>query len=215
MPRRKRLAVEERRAELVRLGRDLFRTYGYYEISVDKFARVAGVSKGLIYHYFPSKYDFFAAVKRANEIELERSETACEGTEAVERLISVLDEYLAHAENHAAALTAVLDPHCDFDPEATRLAFASARAIFARCSAGLCLESQGLRRVLQGVIGYVEGAVLDWLCHRDIGGGELHSLLASSIRQTFALGATRWSARAYRADDAEPGLAPVAVRASA
>ena len=58
---RARLEVDERRAQLVRLGIDLFAARAYDEVSIDELARAAGVSKGLLYHYFPTKRDFYVA----------------------------------------------------------------------------------------------------------------------------------------------------------
>jgi AcrR family transcriptional regulator len=200
-PRRRRLAVDERRAQLVRLGRDLFQTYQYAEISIDKFARIAGVSKGLIYHYFPSKHAFFAAVMGAHEREAERGELESGGeAEDVERLIAALDEYLEHAESNARALTALLNPGPELDSEATRLAFAAGRRLLTRSLAGLPADYGRLRRTLRGFIGYVEGCVIDWLTHGDVERAELRSRLAGAIRQMSLLEGLR----AARMEDSEP-----------
>ena len=59
---RSRLTVDERREQLVRLGVDIFSERPYDEVSIDGIAAAAGISKGLLYHYFPSKRDFYVAV---------------------------------------------------------------------------------------------------------------------------------------------------------
>jgi AcrR family transcriptional regulator len=56
-----RLENDERRRRLLELGADLFTRYAYDEISMAQIAREAGISKALLYHYFPSKQDYFVA----------------------------------------------------------------------------------------------------------------------------------------------------------
>src|SRR5437763_552097 len=60
--RRRRLSVEERRAELVALGLELFATQPYDDVWIEGVADRAGVSRGLLYHYFPTKRDYYLAV---------------------------------------------------------------------------------------------------------------------------------------------------------
>src|SRR5919199_2218344 len=57
-PARRRLPVDERRAMLLELGLRLFGARGLDEVSVEDIAREAGVSAGLLYHYFGSKREF-------------------------------------------------------------------------------------------------------------------------------------------------------------
>ena len=69
--KRARLTLDERRAQLVELGADVFRDRPYDEVSIDDIAAAAGVSKGLLYHYFDGKREFYVAALRhaAEEIE--------------------------------------------------------------------------------------------------------------------------------------------------
>src|SRR4051812_45882941 len=65
---RARLDVDERRAQLLSLGLERFSERSYDEVSIDDLARAAGISKGLLYHYFPTKRDFYiAALAQAAE----------------------------------------------------------------------------------------------------------------------------------------------------
>src|SRR6201995_1086616 len=56
-----RLDVDERRRQLLELGRELFARHSYEELSMAGIARAAGISKALLYHYFPSKQEYFQA----------------------------------------------------------------------------------------------------------------------------------------------------------
>lgn len=62
---RRRLSPEDRRNELLALGAQVFGERPYDEVRIDEIAERAGVSRALMYHYFPDKRAFFAAVVRA------------------------------------------------------------------------------------------------------------------------------------------------------
>lgn len=57
----RRLAVDERRRRLLEAGTELFAEHDYGELSMAQIAKAAGVSKPLLYHYFPTKRDYFVA----------------------------------------------------------------------------------------------------------------------------------------------------------
>src|SRR4051794_9743080 len=65
-----RLDVDERRRRLLERGAELFARHSYDELSMAAIAREAGVSKALLYHYFPSKQDYFGAVLAEGAAEL-------------------------------------------------------------------------------------------------------------------------------------------------
>ena len=44
---------------------------GTAEVSIEQIARAAGVSNGLLYHYFPTKSDFLLAVLKRSQRELD------------------------------------------------------------------------------------------------------------------------------------------------
>src|SRR3954466_13874870 len=60
-PRRVRLDNDERRAQLLALARSAFSDRAYDDVSIDDLAREAKISKGLLYHYFPTKRDLYVA----------------------------------------------------------------------------------------------------------------------------------------------------------
>jgi AcrR family transcriptional regulator len=57
-----RWTAEDRRKQLVRIGLMMLRTQPIHELSIDAVAGQAGISRGLLFHYFPSKRDFYVAV---------------------------------------------------------------------------------------------------------------------------------------------------------
>lgn len=52
---RRRLSVEERRAEIIRTAADLFDRDGYSSTTMEDIARAQGIAKPTLYHYFSSK----------------------------------------------------------------------------------------------------------------------------------------------------------------
>ncbi|MET0473915.1 MAG: TetR family transcriptional regulator [Mycobacterium sp.] len=59
------MSPEDRRTELLTLGAEVFGQRPYDEVRIDEIAERAGVSRALMYHYFPDKRAFFAAVVKA------------------------------------------------------------------------------------------------------------------------------------------------------
>jgi len=57
-----RFTADDRRKQLIRIGLMMLRTRPIHELSIDAVAAEAGISRGLLFHYFPSKRDFYVAV---------------------------------------------------------------------------------------------------------------------------------------------------------
>jgi AcrR family transcriptional regulator len=58
------------RAKLVKAARTLFARKGYAGVGTEEIVRRAGVTRGALYHQFPTKEDLFAAVYEQVELEL-------------------------------------------------------------------------------------------------------------------------------------------------
>lgn len=61
-PGTKGMAAADRRAQLLRIGRELFAEQGYEATSLDAIAARAGVTKPVIYRHFKSKEDLFGSI---------------------------------------------------------------------------------------------------------------------------------------------------------
>lgn len=68
--RRTRLRADERRAQLVSLGVEMLATRTLDELSVEDLAEQAGISRGLLFHYFRNKAEFHLEVVRAAATDL-------------------------------------------------------------------------------------------------------------------------------------------------
>ena len=99
-PAYQRLDVDERRRRLLELGADLFTRFAYDELSMSRIAREAGISKALLYHYFPSKEAYFVATLETAAAELEERTRPDESLEPLEQLSGSLDAYLCWVEEY-------------------------------------------------------------------------------------------------------------------
>jgi len=61
----KRMTTEARREQLLAFGRLHFAEHGYEAMPMDAIAERAGVSKGLLYHYFGNQRGFYMETVRA------------------------------------------------------------------------------------------------------------------------------------------------------
>lgn len=164
-PARTRLDVDERRAQLVALGLDLFGSRSYDDVSIDELAAAAGISKGLLYHYFPTKRDFYVATVRESARQLvERTDARMKG-EPLERLSAGLDAYLDYVTEHGQAYAALLRSGVGADAEVARVVDETRATLVARVAESLPLASPGplVSVALRGWLGFVEASTLDWL----------------------------------------------------
>jgi AcrR family transcriptional regulator len=91
---RNRLSPEERRSQLLDLGVRLLATRSLDELSIDLLAEEAGISRGLLYHYFGNKHDFHeAVVRRAADDLIAQTAPPAEG-EPLERLLASMTAYV-------------------------------------------------------------------------------------------------------------------------
>ena len=60
-PVRRRLSAHDRRRQLVAIGLSQIVETPIQDLSMDEIAAEAGISRGLLFHYFPTKTDFYLA----------------------------------------------------------------------------------------------------------------------------------------------------------
>jgi len=101
--RRSRLSTDQRRGQLVALGIDIFSERPFDEVSIDDIAAAAGISKGLLYHYFPSKEAYFVATLEEKAAELQQRTIPDPDLPPLEQLSASLDAYLGWIEENAGS----------------------------------------------------------------------------------------------------------------
>jgi AcrR family transcriptional regulator len=164
-PARARLDVDERRRQLVTLGIELFSERAYDDVSIDELAQAAGISKGLLYHYFPTKRDFYVAtVREAASQLLDRTATPPH-MEPLARLEAGLDVYIDYVSKHGKPYQALLRSGIGTDAEVARIVDETREAFCARLTEGAPVDTTSplVRVALRGWVGFVEAAVIEWL----------------------------------------------------
>jgi AcrR family transcriptional regulator len=105
---RRRMPVEERRRQLIRVALGLFSRRSPDEVSLDEIATAAGISRPLVYHYFPGKLSLYeAALQRAAEDLAERFVEPRQGPLS-KRLLRVMHRFFDFADEHGPGFSALM-----------------------------------------------------------------------------------------------------------
>lgn len=195
-PPRARLDVDERRAQLLALGLDLFSERAYDAISIDEIALAAGISKGLLYHYFPTKRDFYAAAIREASRQLLDCTRPDESAPPNERMRRGLDAYLAFVERRGPAYSALMRGGIGSDPAVAGIVQETRDRFLERLIENVPATeiAPALRVTLRGWIGFVEAASLDWVERREMGREALRDLCGEVLIESIAVATRRTSA---------------------
>ena len=182
-----RLQVDERRRRLLELGTDLFTQHSYDELSMARIARAGGISKALLYHYFPSKQAFFVATVQAAITDVQAAIDPDPSLPPAAQLDATLDAYLRWIEANAVAYGKLLR---------SAQAAAEVRAVVDRVRSettdrivaglGPAESPPGLRTAVAGWLWCIDGACLDWIEHGAIDRDQLKRLLLGALGGAIA-----------------------------
>jgi AcrR family transcriptional regulator len=93
---RRRLHPDARRDELIDAGREAFASAPYDNVNMDAIAQRAGVSRALLYRYFPSKRNLFAAIYRQAADRLLEATAIDPGATTFDQVTAGLDAHIAY-----------------------------------------------------------------------------------------------------------------------
>ena len=176
-----RLDVEERRRRLLELGTELFARHDYDTLSMAAIAREAGISKALLYHYYPSKQAYFVATLEQKAAEVAALIAPDPALAPAPQLASSLDAFLGWVEQNGDAY-AKLVRGAGAVPEVREVMDAVREATAELILAGLPGPRTPERRAaVRAWLWFMDGAILDWLEHRDLTREELHSLVLRAL----------------------------------
>jgi AcrR family transcriptional regulator len=178
-----RLHVDERRRRLLELGRELFARHSFNELSMAHIAREAGISKALLYHYFPSKQDYFVATLTEAAEEVRRRTEPDPSLPPAEALAGSLDAFLGWIEENQVAYRKLVESAGSV-PEVGALIAEVRDRTSARILEGIGAGDPPpptLRAAARAWLWFMDGAILDWLEHRDLERAELRDLLLGSL----------------------------------
>ncbi|AVH56520.1 MULTISPECIES: TetR/AcrR family transcriptional regulator [Streptomyces] len=166
-PAYRRLSVEERRRQLLEAALSLFAQRVPEEVSLDDVAEAAGVSRPLVYRYFPGgKQQLYEAALRSAAEELEQCFAEPPEGPLTLRLSRALDRYLAFVDEHDAGFSALLQGGSVVETSRTTAIVDGVRRAAAKHILDhLAVRDPGprLRMTVRMWITAVEAASLIWL----------------------------------------------------
>lgn len=190
---RVRLSREARRTQLLELGVEMLATRRLDELSTDEIAAAAGISGGLLFHYFPTKHDYHVAVARAAAQQMvERVLRADTGDDPAARLRTSLEAYVDHVADHHRAYVSLVRGAAGGDPDLaavyhdTRAAFTAWLVDNLRSLLGRVTPTLGL--AVRGWQSFVEEVVLAWMEGSELSRPELLAMLERSFHRVLELG---------------------------
>ena len=181
---RRRLSPEQRREQLLRIGARLFAERPYDQVWIEEVAERAQVSRGLLYHYFPTKRDFFAAVIGAESARLPQLADIDPALPPAERLAAGLDSFLRYVETHEHSYRAVHRGAVGADPDIRAIVRRNNAELERRILAGLDADGQDtevLSMAIRGWLAFVVATCLDWLDRRTITRDQLRELCVRTL----------------------------------
>jgi len=146
-------------------------------------AAEAVVSKPLLYHYFSTKSDLYAATVHAATAEL-RAATRHDPTLTPEAaMAAALDAHIDWIDQHSVAYQAVLQSGTNPDPRAREVIDHSRNETITQLGdvIGLAEINPSQRIALRGWVGFLEAASVEWLTVRAISKPDFAEILATSL----------------------------------
>src|SRR3954452_22023656 len=179
-----RLDAGDRRRQLLARAVELFAEHGYDELSMAAFARAAGISKPLLYHYFPSKRDLFeAALTQAAEEHLARMEPD-PGRPPGEQLMASLDGFLDWIETNPGAYAKLM--RSAGIPEVRELIDRVREETTQRVVEGLADDRPIVRAAVRGWLWSMDGVCLSWVADPTLTRDEVRGVLLGTLAGALA-----------------------------
>lgn len=187
----RRLSGEERRRQLVELGLEMLSSEPRELVALDRISEVAGISRGLLFHYFPTKRDFHVAVVEAACARLLERTAPDPRLQPAEQLRASLDGFVEFVSQNEPLYRSLIRGAAGADPELESLFERTRSAIVGRVFAQLDVPAAApaVRNVVRGWIGFVEEATLDWLRHGDLERATLVELQSQALESMLGAAA--------------------------
>jgi AcrR family transcriptional regulator len=189
---RRRMGVEERRQQLIGVALELFSRRSPDEVSIDEIASAAGISRPLVYHYFPGKLSLYeAALKRAAQDLASRFEEPHEGALGG-RLLRVMRRFFDFVDEHGPGFSALMRGGPAVGSSTTNALIDSVRQVaYEQILSHLRVTDPPARLelLIRSWISLVESTALIWLDGRRIPRAELETQLVHGFAALAAVSA--------------------------
>lgn len=165
---RTRMSPDARRRQLIDLGVELAAERPLESVTIEGVAEAAGVSKGLIFHYFESKADFHLQVVREQaQAMLDRTAPRDDLTDVLEVLHSSVSAYVDYVVASGQAFIGVIRGAGSADKDIRAVADGTravmSERIMERVSELGIERSPSTELAVGGWIAFVEETLVRWL----------------------------------------------------
>ncbi|MFH9011190.1 TetR/AcrR family transcriptional regulator [Streptomyces sp. NPDC017943] len=187
---RRRLSTQERREQLLAVGARLFSDSPYDDVWIEQVAEIAGVSRGLLYHYFPTKRDFFAAVVERESERMLRMTAAVPGRPVREQLTEGLDTFLEYVREHAHGYRAFHRADAAGDQAVRRVYRRALAAQERQILAALAADPEfgpevgvrpEVRLAVRGWLAFTTAVCLEWLRGTEVSRDQVREVCARAL----------------------------------
>jgi len=187
-PTRRRLTPDARRAELLAAGERVFTSKPYDEVSIEDIAAAAGVTRGLVHHYFGGRKDVYLALLQRLGAHRESDLRPPVGRSARARVADTVSRWLDWTEQNRTVWLATIAHGEDITDSGVRRVVGDlvhrAVAQVAALHADIANDSPRLRYALECWTGLNRAATRRWLrgeATREV----THVLLASTLEHVL------------------------------
>jgi AcrR family transcriptional regulator len=184
------MSSDERREQLLAAGAELLGRRPHDEVSIEEIAAAAGVSKGLLYHYFPTKKAFVLAALARGQEQLSARMRPDPALDSAAQLDAGLDAFLDYVEEHPSAYKAIFRRGGGGDREISAALDVARAEHVETMLAGLeawrdapisTERTPVLEAAVRGWTFFIEGAVLHQLEHGNLERDQLRNLLRATL----------------------------------
>jgi len=160
---RSRRSAVDRRAQLVEIGLELLPSTPVQELTIDEVARRAGISRSLLFHYFPSKRDYYTAVTRAAAELLEQHLVPAGTAPVAGELPGMVDRFVGWVDTYRESHLSFVRGAAGGDPWVAEVYEETRERLVDVAVAALGLPDDALRRQLvRAWFSFAEDLVGQW-----------------------------------------------------
>jgi AcrR family transcriptional regulator len=159
---RVRMTPDDRRRQLVGIGLRKFVERPVQDLSLDEVAAEAGVSRGLLFHYFPTKTDYHRAVVEAAGRRVARNVAPDAGVAGDAAVRQVVERFLDQVSRRRASYVALVLGQAPIVRAAATDGVAGIREHLASAVMAATGQPDAVRPVVHGWVAYLEDRALQW-----------------------------------------------------
>lgn len=160
-PVRRRLSAEDRRRQLVGIGLSQIIDTPIQDLSMDQVAAEAGISRGLLFHYFPTKTDFYLACIAAAGRRILRNTAPPEDEDGAGQVRAMVTAMIEQIDRRRAFYLTLVHGSGVADPRLAEV-HESVRSVSTDRVVGALGLDPALREVVHAWWAYVEDRALTW-----------------------------------------------------